>query len=1611
MAATVVRTSGYGMSDRSFDDFFFEATGGDGPYRYQRALGEKAEPPAVLSVPTGSGKTRALIISWLYGRQVRKRGPRRLVYALPMRSLVEQTAGEARKIREQLGLDEEELGIHTLMGGVEPRDLRDWRDHPSRDQILIGTIDMLLSRALNRGYAEGRFQWPVAFGLLNSDCRWVFDEVQLMGVARTTAAQLDGLRAQLGVALPCETIWTSATVDEEALLTVDHPELGEVLELAPEDITGHLSERLNADKRLQRIDFSQIATKELPRAIAQTVVEHHCPASRTIVVLNKVNLAQQVLRALDRLLGHDDTRPEVVLLHSRFRPDDRERHMHDALAQVPADGPGRIVVSTQVIEAGVDTSCDLLITETAPFSSIVQRIGRCNREGKVKDGALVLWLDGGQLDSKRAAPYDPADLAIARDALLALDGQLVAPNALEQIKVPVRREASTTLRRRDLIDLFDTAPDLSGMDVDVSRFIREDDERSISVFFRDVGDDHNATAAQPAAERDELVQVPIDNSLQDRRAWVHDHVEGRWVTARGTAIRPGATVMLSAAEGGYDERLGWFPAARKAVSVLELKNGQPVEATYSNQESFTHEWVALREHLEDAEAYARELLKGIGEIDAPNDAVESVLTAAALHDVGKAHPAFQAMLRSTATSDEPPEDLESTLWAKSANSGGKHQRRHFRHELASVLALRAAASAAATDHPATDQLAHYLIAAHHGRVRMSIRPAPEERPPADAEGRRFALGVLEGDRLPELDTPLGKLPEVTLDLSPMDLGGDQPSWSELACQLRDRPALGPFRLAYLEALVRIADWRASERPRAASRSPNTPDTTPRPIAPVTATSTRSVDLAPTTLALTGCRAGTLIGYLKALGLLRVISRQIDPAARGRWSEDTFELLSTLDRGALVEFLLERYTPVPVVSPWNGGSGFFPKDNPRALQAIADADDRRLDPFCHAISQARAILASLELAEKPSEKEIKLRLLRELRARLDDDALEWLDAAVALIGDRVAYPPLLGSGGNDGRFDFANNYAQALVIALSLSDTEKARAQARSLLNAALDRAPAQLEKMSTGHFLRDSSPVNSPIGESDGLGNPWDLVLAIEGSLLLTPGTARRHGVVADTTMVAPFTARATAAGYGSALSGESARAELWLPLWNAWTGIAELEAMTREARAQVGRRNARSGLDFARASGEMAVARGIAAFVRFALLERAGQSTLAVPAGRIEVSPRPQIGVIRTLDRYNWLGRVQAYARADAGRAPAHAIARLERKLFAFAEHGDRSAACAVMEELGEVESLLAACAAGEAPDGPSPLREVPALPWLHAADDGSIEFAIAASLASLHDYAATAALPAVRDYLHGTNLDEQGTRSYSGHFKRAAPRRTDPIERLALLHRRRQLDVERLSSREGGNDRPSRQLSFTRGIRCPLRLAHRFALGDPSLDDKRILRLAAGLALLDFRSATHWLPQIDVDDRPAPAFDALALAWTGIAKHDTRSPDKAVGPEDPHGDAYDGSPTDEADHSEAGTAIPRRVPLVALQPRIHWIPLLTADRAEPVLRDALMRLRMAELSPLITADDLMQGLRASGSARNAGRRLAAALQLHLRSGELRGIAERLTAHEEPTLKEGVMP
>jgi CRISPR-associated endonuclease/helicase Cas3 len=179
----------------SFDSYFRAATG-FGPLPWQRDVATDGL-PEVLSVPTGLGKTEGAVLAWSWRRRQRTDPvePRHLVYCLPMRVLVRQTADRLRTCFERLleaGFGPA-VPVFRLMGG----DLEeDWESLPDRDWVLVGTQDQLLSRALNRGYCMTPHNWPLHFGILNNDCRWVLDEVQLMGLGLWTSAQLDWMRAR-----------------------------------------------------------------------------------------------------------------------------------------------------------------------------------------------------------------------------------------------------------------------------------------------------------------------------------------------------------------------------------------------------------------------------------------------------------------------------------------------------------------------------------------------------------------------------------------------------------------------------------------------------------------------------------------------------------------------------------------------------------------------------------------------------------------------------------------------------------------------------------------------------------------------------------------------------------------------------------------------------------------------------------------------------------------------------------------------------------------------------------------------------------------------------------------------------------------------------------------------------------------------------------------------------------------------------------------------------------------------------------------------------------------------------------------------------------------------
>ena len=655
---------------------------------------------------------------------------------------------------------------------------------------------------------------------------------------------------------------------------------------------------------------------------------------------------------------------------------------------------------------------------------------------------------------------------------------------------------------------------------------------------------------------------------------------------------------------------------------------------------------------------------------------------------------------------------------------------------------------------------------------------------------------------------------------------------------------------------------------------------------------------PETLRISGATSQTLLGYLKGLGLVRILGLQHDAGLRAAWVGGTLELTTALSAVGLEDFLVERWVPAPVVSPWNGGSGFFPKDNTEAFETLEADGSERLAPFRTAISEARRVLRTLGIVEKPDPKTQKAPLLRELRAVLPDDALDWMDAAIVLIDDGEGYPPVLGSGGNDGRYDIANNYAQAVVFALCLDEGGD---QAREALAGALwDRAVVQ-RRMSLAHFFRDASAVNSPGGESPSLGNPWDLALAVHGTLLLGAGAGRRLASGAVASLVAPFTMRPTGTGYGSAVSGEKGRAELWLPLWEAPASLREIDALFREGRAQVGRRAARDGLSAVRAAGELGVARGINAFERFSILERAGQSSLAVNGGRIEVRPRAASFALRTLDP--WLERVIRYGAGEVPRSQKEATRRLERAAFALAQDDRSSHALALLIAAGRVDAQLG-LAPGER--APRPPWQVDAQPWLDLLNFERAELRIALGVASLRDH--QPGLPSLRSYLHGVGRDSARRPAYGVHVPGSPPISAAVDVRLALLQRRRHQDAAT----------KGRPLAFDRGIETPLLDLSDFVAGH--LDDQLLGDALDGFAVLDFRSA--WIGH-DLEAGPIdPLLKTLALAW------------------------YD--PRDEVPQPS--------------RPRSGWAEaLMTGAGLRLTIDDALRRLRLVDLPQLATADDLL--------------------------------------------------
>lgn len=774
---------------------WYGARHGRAPFPWQGALAARVAAgdwPDALTPPTGSGKT-AVIDVWLWALVTGFTVPRRLVYVIDRRLIVDSVRGHADALVATLPECDRPI-VATMRGGIAIED--DWVD-PVRPAIIVTTVDQAGSRLLFRGYGVSSKTAPIHAALLGNDALWVIDEVHLAEPLLRTLRDVERLRGP-SFGLPLRVLPMSATYSSPTSLGLSDDDYAHPV----------LSRRIHSTKpaRLRKLGPDD----DLAAALVHEATAMRSGGAEVVaVVCNRVSTA----RAVFTLLADQ---ADAILLTGRIRPADRDPLVAEFLPRIAAGTRGNrsalYVIATQTIEVGADLDFDAMVSECAPLSALRQRAGRLNRLGDLALAPMSIvyqprerdavygdlpeatWKWLARVADKRSKTIDfgvaALDQAIARH----FPPSEPSPRSPALLDAHVRLLAHTSVPNR-----IDVVPWLHGW---------KSRSPDVSVCWRTDWSIESVQAAPPV--REELMQLPF----YALREWADDvaDVEGGGVlmsrrdvalrcivwdgdTARPMDIRsvlPGATVVIPAAAGGCD-RWGWAPASRQPVrdvadSAQRIRLNAAVHpelaeeiAALIEDEASDASWRLLAQKagfanpgrvvaypggavvLERREATSSAAMKPIGlnahlaavgkraasharAVGLPEELETAVRRAGHAHDLGKRDPRWQAMIGGSA--DEP------LAKGPGGDTGWLTLPPGWRHEMASAVLQ-------------SDSLVRHLVGSHHGHGRPLF---------------------------PATDLPLWQA-----------LAG----WGRQFEELQAR--FGPWGLAYLEALVRLADWQVSEQ--------------------------------------------------------------------------------------------------------------------------------------------------------------------------------------------------------------------------------------------------------------------------------------------------------------------------------------------------------------------------------------------------------------------------------------------------------------------------------------------------------------------------------------------------------------------------------------------------------------------------------------------------------------------------------------------------------------------------------------------------------------------------------------------------------------------------------
>jgi CRISPR-associated endonuclease/helicase Cas3 len=496
----------------AFDRDFAALSGFDRPFRWQQRLFRDllaGDIPSAVDLPTGLGKTSVMTI-WLLARAHGARLPRRLVYVVDRRAVVDQATEEAEKLRraldgkaehfeklnedasasakqraadlkERLGLTEgRSLAISTLRGAHV--DNREWLSEPGLPAIIVGTVDMIGSRLLFSGYGVSRRMRPYHAGLLGVDSWLVLDEAHLVPpFEKLLEAVEDGKALFAPTAEDRRQVLPSFRL--LSLSATGRERAGKVFRLQDEDIPD-IERRLQARKTAQVVAISDEPLEQALAFHAWTTAKSGAANVRCVIYCNSREIAQKTEKALRKL--EDDGRRKgaatpkaaIELFVGARRTFEREKarqwlQTYGFLAGSSAPLQPAFLIATSAGEVGVDLDADHMVCDLAPWERMVQRLGRVNRRGE--GDAQVTIVDQGEPKAKKPEAPTPSEkrdliayrvLEVMKHLPATGRGIDLSPAAFRDLKLQAEVDGSLKALLRDASSVPPLHPPLSRALVD-----------------------------------------------------------------------------------------------------------------------------------------------------------------------------------------------------------------------------------------------------------------------------------------------------------------------------------------------------------------------------------------------------------------------------------------------------------------------------------------------------------------------------------------------------------------------------------------------------------------------------------------------------------------------------------------------------------------------------------------------------------------------------------------------------------------------------------------------------------------------------------------------------------------------------------------------------------------------------------------------------------------------------------------------------------------------------------------------------------------------------------------------------------------------------------------